>query len=80
MREILFTNWHLMRWIRLVLGLLFVVQALIFHDTVPLVFSALFLFQAFTNTGCCGSSCVTPVRSAKITDADEVTYEVIEKK
>lgn len=32
MKQLLFTNWHAMRWIRLVIGLFFVQQAIQYHE------------------------------------------------
>jgi len=62
MMQTLLTNWHLMRWLRLVLGVIFAVQALYYMDPVPGFFGAFFLFQAATNSGCCGgNACAIPV-------------------
>lgn len=53
--RILLTNWHAMRILRLALGVFIGVQAIIRPDAFAGIVAALFLFQAVTNSGCCGS-------------------------
>lgn len=52
----LFTGWHLLRFFRLGLGIAIAIQAFRMNDLVAGFIAAIFLFQAFSNTGCCGSS------------------------
>jgi len=60
-KQTLFTDWHFMRWLRLGLGIVAAVQAIIFHDTLLGFLSAFLLFQTVTNTGCCGAgACAVP--------------------
>ena len=61
-KQMIFTNWHFMRWLRLILGGFIAVQAIQNHDMVPGLIGAFFLYQAVTNTGCCGANgcSVTP--------------------
>ncbi len=54
------TGWHLMRWIRLIVGLFAAVQMFLHKDLAMGIIAILFLFQAVTNTGCCGASCAMP--------------------
>ena len=59
-KDRLFTNWHLMRWVALAIGLFFIVQGFRFQDLISGLVGGFFLFQAATNTGClCGSCAVT---------------------
>jgi hypothetical protein len=62
-------------------GIFFAVQAIQIQDTVAGFISAIFLFQAFTNTGCCGvSGCALP-RDGKNTGTTEVVeYEEVKEK
>ncbi len=55
-KSTLFTNWHLVRILRLVFGIFVLVQAVTMRDALAGMISVLFLYQAFTNTGCCGAS------------------------
>lgn len=52
----LLTGWSLMRVVRLAIGLLIAVQAFQTQSALAGFFAAFFLFQAITNTGCCGVS------------------------
>ena len=60
MKELLFTNWHAMRWIRLVIGLFFIQQAIQFHEYLLGFMAVYFLFQAIFNTGCSLNGCEVP--------------------
>ncbi|MCL6523213.1 MAG: hypothetical protein K6T34_01010 [Thermoflavifilum sp.] len=63
MKQLLFTNWHTMRWIRLISGLFLAVGAFQMHDIWLGLAAGLLLFQAATNTGCCASgACQIPIQ------------------
>jgi hypothetical protein len=78
-KSTLFTNWHLVRILRLVFGIFVLVQAVTMRDTLAGMISALFLYQAFTNTGCCGASgCAVPTTSVtKDQKIEAVEYEEV---
>lgn len=77
-KSTLFTNWHLVRILRLVFGIFVLVQAVTMRDALAGMISALFLFQAFTNTGCCGASgCAVPSTINKDQKIEAVEYEEI---
>lgn len=78
-KSTLFTNWHVVRILRLVFGIFVLVQAVAMRDALAGIISALFLFQALTNTGCCGASgCTVPPTSInKNQKIEEVDYEEI---
>lgn len=78
----LFTGWHFMRWLRLVLGIVIGISAFQTHDSVSGFVAAFFLFQAVTNIGCCGASgCATTNVSEKHNEtATEIEYEEIKGK
>jgi uncharacterized membrane protein HdeD (DUF308 family) len=52
----LFHNWHLMRWLRLGLGLVIGIQAFELNDILLYLFSGFFLYQALFDVACCGSN------------------------
>lgn len=80
-KQTLFTQWNLMRWVRLIAGLFFAVQAVQIHDTIAGVIAAMLLVQAVTNTGCCGvGSCAVPTSTKKLDPGQEVEYEEIKQK
>lgn len=83
-QQTLFTGWHFMRWLRLGLGIFMAIQAFEMHDTFSGFIAAFFLFQAITNTGCCGSNvCVAPSPSPTVAThtqdtTDDIKYEEIQ--
>lgn len=80
-KQTLFTQWNLMRTIRLAAGLFLAVQAVQLHDVIAGFISAILLFQAFTNTGCCGvSGCAVPTTTENSNPTREVEYEEIKDK
>ncbi len=81
-KQTLFTQWNLMRWIRLAAGMFLATQAFQMHDTIAGFISAILLFQAFTNTGCCGvNGCAVPPSTNKNSGAiQEVEYEEIKER
>ncbi len=79
-KTLLLTNWNLLRWLRLAIGLFLAYQAWMLHDTLAGVISAIFLIQAITNTSCCGSSCARPANISQQSPQEEVTFEEITSK
>lgn len=60
-KETIFSGWHLMRWLRLGMGLYAATVAFQLHDPFSGFIAAIFLFQAISNTGCCGANgCAAP--------------------
>lgn len=57
MKNILFRNWHAMRWIRLILALFLFYNAYATHEWFFVVFGAFFLLQALFNLGCGTQGC-----------------------
>jgi hypothetical protein len=79
-KQTLFTNWHAMRWIRLGFGLFLAVQAFQMKDGFAAAVAAFFLYQAVTNTGCCGTTgCATsaPPTQSKNTGTEEIQFEEV---
>lgn len=80
-KQTLFTQWNLMRWIRLAAGMFLATQAFQMHDTIAGFISAILLFQAFTNTGCCGvGGCAVPTTNKNSEVTQEVEYEEVKEK
>ncbi len=78
----LLTNWNFMRVIRLVLSLVILVQSIQMHDPLFGMFGAFFLFQALSNTGCCGSGgCATDLpANGNSKTIENVEFEEIKTK
>ena len=79
MKTTLLTGWHLIRWVRLVFGIFIGIQAIQTHDIISGLLAGFFLYQAVTNTGCCGvSACAVPV--SKPNKTEDVEFEEIKTK
>ena len=73
-RQALFTGWHFMRWIRLLLGIFFLIQAIQMNDKLVGIAAIFFLITSSTNTGCCAASgCAVPPRNTKETSTEIMT-------
>ena len=79
-KRTLLTNWTFIRWLRLGFGLFVAAQAIQLHDAFTGLIATFFLFQAATNTGCCGAGgCAVPSSNQAVTKTDEVKFEEIKK-
>ncbi len=79
-KDRLFSNWHLMRWIAVAAGLFFIVQGLRFQDLLSGLIGGFFLFQAVTNTGCLCGNCAVPVQSSELGETNIKDVEFTEIK
>jgi hypothetical protein len=80
MKQILFSNWHLMRFIRLGLGIAIIVQAIANRDTLFIFFGTAFTAMAIFNYGCCGiSGCYAPIKKQDNTNT-QISYEEVVNK
>jgi uncharacterized membrane protein HdeD (DUF308 family) len=60
-KQTLLSSWNFMRLLRLAVGVLIGIQAFRTSDVFSGIIAIFFLFQAITNTGCCGSGgCAVP--------------------
>ncbi len=77
-KETLLTNWNFMRFLRLGLGIYIAVQAVETRSLLSGIIAGFFLFQAITNTGCCGSNaCAVPIKKSNSDTTKEVDFEEI---
>ncbi len=75
MKELILRNWTFMRALRLVLGIIIVVEAVMAKDLVFGLVGLFFSGMALLNTGCCGTgACYTP--SVKRRDDQHTTKEI----
>jgi hypothetical protein len=82
MRNLLTTGWNSMRVIRLVLGVILIIQAIQTKFVAGGLLGGLLLFQALSNTGCCGAGgCAIPdnrrTEANKKNGIDEIEYEEV---
>lgn len=57
MKQLLFTNWHFMRFLRVALALFLFYNAYVTHEWFFIVFGIFFLVQAVFNMGCGPNGC-----------------------
>lgn len=70
-------GWNFMRILRLVLGVVILVQSIIAKDTLIIILGAAFGGMALANVGCCGANgCAvnTPIKTQKI-DYEELDIQ-----
>lgn len=80
-KQTLFTGWNFMRVLRLGLGVIIAIQAIKMHDMLSGGIAVFFLFQAITNTGCCGvNSCAMPEKDSNPAKMKEVDFEEVKTK
>ena len=80
-KQTLFSGWHLLRWLRPVFGIFFMVQAIQMHDAMVGAIAAFFLVTAITNIGCCEAGrCAASTRKGKPASTEEIMYEEIKSK
>jgi hypothetical protein len=65
MKELLFTNWHLMRWFRLAFAVFLFTQAFVLREWMFLAFGLFFLVQVIFNLGCGTNGCAIPDKKHK---------------
>ena len=73
----LLTGWHLSRWIRLVLGIALLAQAIATSDVLVGAFAFLLLGQVVVNTSCYSlSGCSIPQTKTKDRDTIPATLDL----
>lgn len=77
-KETILQNWNFMRFLRLGLGIYIAYQAVETLSIFSGVVAVFFIFQAITNTGCCGSNgCAVPTKKSNSPKTEEVEFEEI---
>ena len=77
MKQAIFSNWNFMRFIRLLLGIVIIVQSVIVKDWAIGLLGVLFTAMPVFNIGCCGvNGCATPAKKST-ENIKDVTYEEV---
>jgi len=72
-------GWNLIRGLRLLIGAYFAVQAIETLEIFSGIIAAFFLYQAITNTGCCGANaCAMPNSKDNMNKPEEVEFIKVE--
>ena len=69
------SDWHPMRWIILILGLILAVNWLVNNAPISGIISVFLLYQAVTNTGCIAGLCRNPNTGFVIGNRSEFEHE-----
>ncbi len=73
MKQTIFSNWNFMRFLRLILGIVIIVQSIIIKDWPLALLGLLFTAMPVFNIGCCGvGSCAVPDKKR-----DEIKKEIM---
>lgn len=79
MMRTIITNWNVMRGLRLILGVIALMQSIIQKDVTLGVIAGLLLFTALANVGCCGNNgCAVNFNNRK--KESELEYEELDSK
>ena len=77
-KQTLLTNWNFMRFLRLGIGIYIAVQSIETQSIFSGIVAVFFIYQAVTNTGCCGSNgCDVPIKKSNPDKTEEVDFEEI---
>lgn len=79
-KNIIFSNWDWMRWLRLGLAVYILIEAFQTYDVMFGVLALVLLLQAIFNVGCCGSTCATGKTGSEKDQDNEVVFEEITAK
>lgn len=55
LKHLVLSNWHFMRWIRLIIGIAIAIHAFQKQDIISAMLAAFLLLQSILNAGCCGT-------------------------
>lgn len=77
MKQQILTNWTLMRFLRLGMGIAILVQAIMVKDMLFAFAGIIFTAMPVFNVGCCGMAGCTAPPPKKQNTAKEITYEEV---
>jgi hypothetical protein len=78
MKTLLFRNWNFFRILRLVLGIIIIVQAFVVKDVMFGIAGLLFSLMAIFNTACCGvGGCNVVSPRNKIQQSTDTSFEEV---
>jgi hypothetical protein len=78
MKQTVFSNWSLMRFLRLAMGIAILVQAVIAKDMLFAFAGIIFTAMPVFNVGCCGTAgCAAPPKKDNDTTKEIIYEEVV---
>lgn len=80
-KNIIFSNWNFMRFLRFGLAIFLLIEAIKNYDVMFGVLGSVLLLQAVFNVGCCsGGACYTGKTESNKSENKEVIFEEIKSK
>ena len=80
-KQIIFTGWNFMRWLRLLFGIFLTIDGIQSSNAFLIIFGVFLLIIALSNTGCCSASyCATPYPKKNKKENKEVSFEELKDK
>lgn len=77
-KQRLFTNWHFLRVLRLILSVWILAMAIPAYDWLMGIFGAFFLYTALAGVGCCGpAGCSIQQDKESEKNINDIEYEEI---
>jgi len=77
MKEIIFSNWNIIRFLRLGIGLVILVQAVMAADILFGLIGLLFTGMAVFNASCCGAGACAAPPVKKDNGSQDIGYEEV---
>lgn len=76
----LLNNWNAIRVIRLGLSIIIIVQAIQIQDALFGFLGTFFMYQALSNTGCCGVSSCSPAITKNADNSEQIEFTEVNNK
>jgi hypothetical protein len=77
MKQAILNNWNFIRFVRLVMGVAIIIQAVVVKDVLFSIVGLLLTSMTVFNIGCCGAgACYTPVKR-NTEPSKEIIYEKV---
>lgn len=77
MKQIFFNNWHFMRIVRLLLGIIIIVQGTYSKNWIFVIAGVLFTLLPLFNIGCCGTASCSTNTIATNKTMEETSFEEV---
>ena len=78
MKSGILSNWNLMRFVRLALGVAIIIQSVMAKDWVLGIIGVLFTSMPVFNIGCCSTQgCSTPSNNGNKENTKDISYEEV---
>jgi len=77
MKDVIFNNWNFIRFLRLGMGIVILVQAVMAEDILFGLIGLLFTGMAVFNASCCGAGACAAPPANNDTGSKEISYEEI---